>query len=157
MLVKGAKIDGNVYRALFDYNSEGKTRILKHLIKHHAQLYENLSLNYEHICYQGNVNIIWLASTIGTIEQLKLLLEHSNQGINDLCGSQNKNALHQASSCGLADKIKLLLEKGALVNALDLNGKTALHYAVCARDVVNNIFEWTGSASKAVITLLSDD
>jgi ankyrin repeat protein len=69
--------------------------------------------------------VIWIAShefprksgLDSTVDQLKMLLEHSIKGIDLNCGPDYTTALHKASEFGKLDKVKLLLEYGADPNS----------------------------------------
>jgi ankyrin repeat protein len=57
--------------------------------------------------------VIWLASSLGTVDQLKMLLEHSIIGIDQKFGSLEATALQQAIANEQLDNVKILLEYGA--------------------------------------------
>ena len=60
--------------------------------------------------------MIWLASNLGTVDQLKMLLEHSIKGIDEKFGSNGNTALIESSGNGKLDQVKLLLKYGANPN-----------------------------------------
>ena len=71
--------------------------------------YKNFFDEHPH-SINGTVNVIWLASVDGSIDQLKMLLEHSNKGINETSKKFQSTALHEATGKGKTEHVKLLLE-----------------------------------------------
>ncbi|XP_065179004.1 uncharacterized protein LOC135809557 [Sycon ciliatum] len=73
---------------------------------------------------------LYVAAQSGDTDVVKVLLEAGSDACQVSQGCGGRTALHEVSNS--VDKCKLLLENGASAEAVDSNGKTALH---CARHV----------------------
>ncbi|CAK7330781.1 unnamed protein product [Dovyalis caffra] len=68
---------------------------------------------------------LMVAATYGSLDVLKLILEHTKADVNLACGTDKTTALHCAASGGsinVIDVVKLLLSAGADPTCLDVNG-----------------------------------
>ncbi|KAJ7012973.1 zinc finger CCCH domain-containing protein 30-like [Populus alba x Populus x berolinensis] len=68
---------------------------------------------------------LMVAATYGSLDVLKLILDHTKVDVNLSCGKEKTTALHCASSGGsinVVDVVKVLLSAGADPNCLDVNG-----------------------------------
>lgn len=118
------------------------------------QKYADVSKEHIH-CSIGPVNIIWLCSHFGTDDELRKVLEHSTEGIDNIYGEHKSAALHMAMNNLNHEyrlpNIKLLLEYGADPNAIVYSGLAPLHIAVYSFMNKHNTIEYS---EKLILILL---
>lgn len=66
----------------------------------------------------------------GDLEYLTELLENTSLNVNKENKNTKRTALHMAASGGHLDIVKLLHQHKIELNALDVNGESAIHYCV---------------------------
>ena len=104
---------------VYDIARKGCADDMEQLIEEYPKV-----INYKN--KNGHTPLI-LACYSGNIEVIEVLVEH----VEDLNALSNEGtALMAATFKGNLEVSKLLLDHGADVNATDLNGNTALHFAV---------------------------
>ncbi|GAV67011.1 zf-CCCH domain-containing protein/Ank_2 domain-containing protein [Cephalotus follicularis] len=89
---------------------------------------------------------LMVSATYGSVDVVKLILEHSEADVNLSCGTDKSTALHCAASGGsenAVDTVKLLLLAGANPNCMDANGHHPVDVMVVHRKLesVRVIFE----------------
>ena len=100
----------NLVSNVDDENKQGKMGILRNLI-------DNYESFFDPVPYKNNAkaSIIYACVVFGNICMLRMLLEHSNLGINQEYDSPPRISLHQAIllKVGSLEKVQLLLKSGA--------------------------------------------
>lgn len=95
------------------------------------------------------------AASCGHMELINKLIKIKNINVNVL-GSQGYNALMGAAKYGHNAVVSVLLQTGVNVNAEDLSGRTALHYAVAAKQLKTACTLINAGASIGIKLLLND-
>ena len=80
----------------------------------------------------GVISPLLLAASKGHVSCLALLLDAAPASINTAVDAHGRTALMLAATSGSAEAIEFLKEKGANLNAISQDGKTALMWAVAA-------------------------
>jgi hypothetical protein len=113
------KLRGSGRTNLMFYSSEGRTNMVRYLVKDHRG-----DVNAED---DGGYTALTYASLMGHTYTVKALLELcADVNTKDNCG---RTPLMHAIANGHPDTVKALLEQGADVNAKDIYGVTVLMYA----------------------------
>ena len=73
-----------------------------------------------------------LAATKGDVACLTILLDAAPASVNTVKDQHERTALMLAASGGKAEAVELLVARGAEINAISCDGKTALMWAIVA-------------------------
>lgn len=136
LLDKGARIDianNDGKTALAHAFEEGDKRCIENLLKAGADistLYEN---GFKNIVEKGALDL----ARNGETPLLMKVLDHVD--VNDIRDSHDDSLLNEAARFGHAGTVKALLECGAVVDAPNREGRTALYWAMrdCHTDCMN--------------------
>ncbi|XP_063396571.1 uncharacterized protein LOC134681083 [Mytilus trossulus] len=85
---------------------------------------------------EGNI-VLHISCWLGHLEMTQLLLQ--NQSNVDQPDKLKLTPLHLAATAGYNDIVELLIENGCDINACDINGRNALHYACMQKVEHGNI------------------
>lgn len=81
----------------------------------------------------GKTPLMWAALEGSTSVAQKMLSKATALDLIQQKDADNMQALHFAASKGHTDLVEILIAKGADVNALDINGRTPLHYSMLGK------------------------
>jgi len=98
--------------------------------------------------------LLHAAATAGDVDCLELLQTAGVQISSHLLTEELMTALHTAAAFGQPEAVKWLIDHGADISARDVEGRTALDFAICSKSSLpwENLFVWLKSGKKSLGT-----